>query len=188
MDRGYLTQEEIDIISENLRPSDWSISGFFIFSCYTGLCYADVRVSPLTDEEKPDGSLGSCPPPKRTPRSMSACKSFRYHKQISRSGTGNHVLHSNQKTNAYLKRYRHLRIQKAVTFHMARHLRLQSPSAMVSPLKVSQRCSAIQTSRPRICARIGPEDRGDMKMLAVRLTDATPALLNHQRKLRAQQV
>ena len=50
-DRGYLTQEEVDIIMNKQFASERleRVRDIFIFNCYTGLAYIDVKNLRTTD-------------------------------------------------------------------------------------------------------------------------------------------
>jgi integrase len=129
-DRGYLTQREIDLISETYftSPTYERVKDIFLFSCYTGLSYIDVRE--LKEDQLIlgiDGNYWIHTKREKTnervkipllPKAKEIIKKYKEH-QIN-----GYVLPvvSNQKTNQYLKEIvKACKIHKHVTFHTARH-------------------------------------------------------------------
>lgn len=178
VDRGYLTQEEIDIMYHKELATERleHIRDFFIFSCYTGLCYADVKSLTFDEiEEKPDGSLWICTHRTKTDTPVNVrlleiplAIINKYRGQ----GTGNHVfpIPSNQKTNAYLKEISDIcGFKKTVTFHMARHTFATTVTLSngVPIESVSKMLGHTNIQTTQIYARITDQKvDGDMKMLA----------------------
>ena len=130
VDRGYLTQEDI----EKLLKKQFTIKrlelvrDIFVFSCFTGLAYIDVKN--LTDKEirtSFDGKLWIMTKRQKTnvqsnillidvPKMI-----LDKYKGISIDNKSFPIL-SNQKMNAYLKEIGDVcEIDKNITFHLARH-------------------------------------------------------------------
>ena len=133
VEREFLSKEEIEEImkKEISIPRLDQIRDIFIFSCYTGLAYADVKK--LTKENIVKGIDGNYwIYTKRTktnttsnipllPNAEAIIKKYSAHKQIIVSEKLLPIP-SNQKTNAYLKEIADLcGITKNLTFHLARH-------------------------------------------------------------------
>ena len=129
-DRGYLTQEEVDIIMNKQFASERleRVRDIFIFSCYTGLAYIDVKNLRTTDIRTSfDDGLWIMGKREKT--------GISYHvplleipKQLIAKYSGklpdDKVLPvmTNQKMNEYLKEIGTVcGINKDLTFHMARH-------------------------------------------------------------------
>ncbi len=132
VDREYLTQEEIqELLNANFRVSRLDqVRDIFIFCCFTGLAYADVKK--LSNNDIVLGIDGEkWIETKRTktntksnipllPTAIQILQKYAYSKEISQ----NRVLPvlTNQKMNAYLKEIAHLSgIKKNLTTHLARH-------------------------------------------------------------------
>lgn len=132
-ERSYLTQDEVDRISskafsiERLRQ----VRDIFIFCCFTGLSYADVRKLErseigigvdgeqwiFTSRQKTDTS-SHIP---ILPIALQTISRYKDHPQCENKGLVLPVL-SNQKMNAYLKEIADIcGIVKHLTFHLARH-------------------------------------------------------------------
>jgi site-specific recombinase XerD len=133
VDREFLSQEEIQnmIKKEFSIPRLEQVKDIFIFSCYTGLAYADVKK--LTKDNIVIGIDGNqWINTKRTktntisnipvlPEAATVIEKYANHKEVI---YGNKLLPvlSNQKMNAYLKEIADLcSITKNLTFHLARH-------------------------------------------------------------------
>ncbi|TNF39464.1 MAG: site-specific integrase [Bacteroidetes bacterium] len=131
--RGYLTQEEL----ESIEQKDFSIErlqqvkDLFVFSCYTGLAYIDAINLKSADIRKGiDGgewiftARQKTDVPVQVPLLSKASKiiaKYKDHPKTKLSGTVFPVI-SNQKLNSYLKEIADLcNISKNLTFHLARH-------------------------------------------------------------------
>lgn len=129
VEKGYLTDEELQkIVHADIKvPRLEHIRDMFLFSCYTGLAYSDLKSLTQTNIERtPDGTLWIKGLRKKTgirfnipilPIPLSILKKY--------EGLNSKTLFpipSNQKTNAYLKELADLcGINKNITFHAARH-------------------------------------------------------------------
>jgi integrase len=118
-ERGYLTDEEIEKIekfaSKSKREVLIKVANWFLFGCYTGLRYADVRnfdkkkivgdrIILRTEKKKKDVSI------KLHPKLKSVLDKI------------DPYVFTNQKMNEYLKIIaEHCEIEKNLTFHLARH-------------------------------------------------------------------
>jgi site-specific recombinase XerD len=132
-DRGYLTQEELKRIEEK----DFMIErlnqtrDIFIFSCYTGLSYAEVYdLEPshivtgldggkwIRGQRKKSKEWYSVP---LLPQALAIINKYKDHVMAQANGKVLPV-YTNQKTNAYLKEIAILcEIEKNLTYHLARH-------------------------------------------------------------------
>lgn len=130
VDRGYLTQEELNRILHKTFTTErlTLIRDLFVFSCYTGLAYVDVaRLTKEMVEEHNDGTLWICTCRQKTKvpvniRLLDIPKMIidKYAGQTK----GNKLLPvpSNQKMNDYLKEIAAVcGIDKSISYHMARH-------------------------------------------------------------------
>ncbi|MDL2228302.1 site-specific integrase [Bacteroidales bacterium OttesenSCG-928-K03] len=130
VDRGYLTQEEIEIIMSkhfSIKRLE-QVRDIFIFSCFTGLSYIDVknlRVRHIRTSF--DGNLWIMTKRQKT-NVCSNIPLLDVPKQILKKYEGtlpNEMIlpiSSNQKMNAYLKEIADVcGIDKNLTFHLARH-------------------------------------------------------------------
>ncbi len=132
-ERGFLTQEELHRIEErDFRVERLNQTrDIFIFSCYTGLSYAEVYdlksehiVMGLDGERwiqgqrKKSGEWYSVP---LLPQALAIID--RYKGNIVAQANGKVLpVYTNQKTNAYLKEIAYLcEIDKNLTYHLARH-------------------------------------------------------------------
>lgn len=133
VEREFLSEGEIqEMIKKEISiPRLDQVRDIFIFSCFTGLAYADVQK--LTKDNIVIGIDGNkWINTKRTKTntvsnipllasSLAVIEKYANHKDISNSNKLLPVL-SNQKTNAYLKEIADLcGITKNLTFHLARH-------------------------------------------------------------------
>ena len=132
VDREFLTQEEIQLVLEkefNNERLDL-VKDIFVFCCYTGLAYADVKK--LSENDIVIGIDGNRWI--KTSRTKTKIKSnipilptaeeiLEKYKEHSEVDSKNVLpVLSNQKMNAYLKEIADLcGIQKNLTFHLARH-------------------------------------------------------------------
>ena len=133
IDREALTETELDKIRAKVFPIDRLniVRDIFLFSCYTGLAYADVKklrrteIAPgvdgnfwiFTNRQKTDTSS-------RIPLLPPAQVIVEKYKDFPGCYDSGHVLPvlSNQKMNAYLKEIADCcGISKNLTFHIARH-------------------------------------------------------------------
>ncbi len=132
-DRQYLSQRELELIENTYFKSERleRIKDIFIFSCYTGLSYIDVKQLTVhqivkgidnnywiyTKREKTNETV-------KVPILPKALDIVEKYKTIS-DGIGSELLlplYSNQKTNSYLKEIaKACGIRKNITFHVARH-------------------------------------------------------------------
>lgn len=129
VDRGYLTDEELQrIIQKDIKNERLGrIRDFFVFSCYTGLAYIDIKN--LKEENISKGFDGKLwVQTKRQKTDVKTVIPILDNAQIildKYKGLPNGVLlpiPSNQKTNAYLKEIADVcDINKNLTFHLARH-------------------------------------------------------------------
>ncbi len=131
--RGFLTEAELHTLETKtfqLQRLD-QVRDMFIFSCYTGLAYADMEALTPTDvkfgidgerwittyRQKTD-SRTSLP---LLPKAVEIINKYKDHPEANNKGMLLPVL-SNQKLNAYLKEIATLcGIDKNLTFHLARH-------------------------------------------------------------------
>lgn len=133
VDRVFLSKEEL----ETLREKDLSIEriaqvrDIFVFSCYTGLAYADVKKLQRNEIVKGvDGELWIFTQRQKTdvasripllPPAIVILNKYKKHPKCITEGTLLPVL-SNQRMNSYLKEIADVcGIQKDLTFHIARH-------------------------------------------------------------------
>ena len=131
--REYLTMEDLQRISDkqftNVRLTQ--VRDIFLFSCYTGLAYADVKK--LKREEISiglDGQKWIFTSRQKTdtasripllPTALQIMQKYEDHPECSDLGKLLPVL-SNQKMNSYLKEIADVcNIEKELTFHIARH-------------------------------------------------------------------
>jgi site-specific recombinase XerD len=130
VDRGYLTQEELEVIMQkefSVKRLE-QVRDIFIFACFTGLAYVDVRNLRETNVRVSfDGNLWIMTKRQKTDV-QSNIPLLDVPKQILEKYKGalpNGMIlpvPSNQKMNAYLKEIADLcGIAKNLTFHLARH-------------------------------------------------------------------
>jgi site-specific recombinase XerD len=132
VDREFLTQEEIQVMLEKEINNDRLdlVKDIFIFCCYTGLAYADVKKLSENDivigidgnrwikTNRTKTKIKSSIP--ILPTAEAILEKYSSHPDVSNK----RILPvlSNQKMNAYLKEIADLcGIQKNLTFHLARH-------------------------------------------------------------------
>ncbi|SFS46063.1 site-specific integrase [Lutibacter maritimus] len=133
VDRQFLSELEIeDLINKQFGiPRLEQVRDLFVFSCFTGLAYADVRKLKkenivigidgnkwINTKRKKTDTISNIP---LLPTSLALIEKYATHKNIVNSDKLLPVL-SNQKMNAYLKEIADLcGITKNLTFHLARH-------------------------------------------------------------------
>ena len=132
-DRQYLSERELQLIENTSFNNDRleRVKDCFLFSCYTGLSYIDVKELTanqitkgidnnywiFTKREKTNETV-------KVPILPQAMDIINKYKDISENGTSKPLLplSSNQKTNSYLKEMATaIGIHKNITFHVARH-------------------------------------------------------------------
>ena len=130
VDRGYLTEKEIATIAEKEFPTKRleQVRDIFIFSCYTGLAYIDIKE--LKKEHIQTSFDGNqwimthrhkTGTPVNVPLLAIPQELIKKYEGQAKDGLLFPVL-SNQKMNAYLKEIAVVcGIEKNITFHMARH-------------------------------------------------------------------
>ena len=132
-EKGFFTQDELDrIMAKQYATSRLAhVRDIFIFSCYTGLSYADVKKLRKSAIAKGvDGKLWILSSRKKTetttnipllPQAQDIIDRYADYPPCVAKGLVLPVL-SNQKMNSYLKEIADLSgITKTLTFHMARH-------------------------------------------------------------------
>ncbi|WP_426670484.1 site-specific integrase [Mucilaginibacter sp. McL0603] len=133
IDRSFLSQDEIQCISDKILNNDrlGQVKDIFLFSCFTGLAYADV--SKLTKNEVIKGLDGEMwihttrrktDTVSRIPLLPAAISIIAKYSDHPICVNNNRVLPvpSNQKVNEYLKEIAGIcDIDKPLTFHIARH-------------------------------------------------------------------
>lgn len=130
VDRGYLTQEEIEAILKRKFESKRleQVRDIFIFSCFTGLAYIDVKkLTKYNVRTSFDGNLWIMTKRQKTNVQSNILllevpqRIIEKYSSTLPDGILLPVL-SNQKMNAYLKEIGDLcGIEKNLTFHLARH-------------------------------------------------------------------
>jgi site-specific recombinase XerD len=131
--RGYLTQEELELIEQKHFSIErlQQVKDLFVFSCYTGLAYIDAINLKSADIRKGiDGgewiftARQKTDVPVQVPllsKASNIIAKYKDHPKTKLSGTVFPVI-SNQKLNSYLKEIADLcNISKNLTFHLARH-------------------------------------------------------------------
>lgn len=133
LEKPYLTEQELNVITQKKFGSERLslVRDIFLFSCFTGLAYADVQKLKsseiivgfdgqpwiVTCRQKTDS-------PSRIPllkQSLIILDRYKDHPVCMNKGTVLPVL-SNQKMNAYLKEIADVcNLDKNLTFHVARH-------------------------------------------------------------------
>ena len=130
VDRGYLTQEQLDVIMQKTFTTKRleQVRDIFVFSCFTGLAYIDVKnLRENHIRTSFDGGLWIMGKREKTDVSYNI-PLLETPKQILKKYEGllpNKMVlpvPSNQKMNAYLKEIGDLcGVEKELTFHLARH-------------------------------------------------------------------
>jgi len=133
VEKPFLTEQELEAVAIKSFPSErlTNVRDLFLFSCYTGLAYADVKKLRkdevclgvdgeqwiMTHRQKTD-TASRVP---LLPESLRIIAKYHGHPQTLASGTIFPIL-TNQKMNAYLKEIADVcGILKNLTFHTARH-------------------------------------------------------------------
>jgi integrase len=132
-DRRYLTADELRCISEREFGIERvnQVRDMFLFSCYTGLAYADIKKLSKEDlDYRADGRVWVITKRQKTknesrvpllPLALALLQKYSDHPECSGTATVLPVL-SNQKMNGYLKEIGNLSgVEKALTTHVARH-------------------------------------------------------------------
>lgn len=132
-DRIYLNQHELQIFEEaNLDSLKLiKVRDVFIFSCYTGLSYADIKLLHLGNIVSGiDGNLWVSANRKKSgirytlpllPKALDILKKYQHESTLDTTNSVFPVM-SNQKMNQYLKDIAKLcGITKSISFHSARH-------------------------------------------------------------------
>ncbi|EWH12633.1 phage integrase [Cellulophaga geojensis KL-A] len=133
VEREFLTEEEIQKIAEKELHTERldQVKDIFLFSCFTGLAYADVKKLSRNDivigidgdkwiiiKRSKTDTRSSIP---LLPTAIDILNNYDDHPDVSNKGRLLPVL-SNQKMNAYIKEIAILcKITKNLTFHLARH-------------------------------------------------------------------
>ncbi|WP_282055708.1 site-specific integrase [Maribacter luteus] len=133
VEREFLTEEEIQGMVEKELHTErlYQVKDIFLFSCFTGLAYADVKKLSRDDivigidgdkwikiKRSKTDTRSSIP---LLPTALDILVKYKDHPDVSNKGRLLPVL-SNQKMNAYLKEIAVLcKITKNLTFHLARH-------------------------------------------------------------------
>jgi site-specific recombinase XerD len=133
VDRDALTEEELQTMAGKQFPSDrlTSVRDIFLFSCFTGLAYADVKKLKRTEISTGiDGDKWIFTKRKKTdtpsripilPMALEILQRYEDHPACQVKGMVLPIL-TNQKMNAYLKEIADVcGIHKNLTFHIARH-------------------------------------------------------------------
>ncbi|RWY46049.1 site-specific integrase [Mucilaginibacter gilvus] len=133
VDRTFLNQEELQSLADKVLEIDRvsQVRDIFLFSCFTGMAYADVSKLTRTEIVKgPDGEMWIYAKRKKTdtlthipllPSALSILKKYADHPVCVNKNRALPVM-SNQKMNAYLKEIAGIcGINRSLTFHIARH-------------------------------------------------------------------
>lgn len=130
-ERQYLTKRELQILetTEFNRSSLQKVKDIFVFSCYTGLSYVDIKELTIHQLVKGiDGSNWIYTTREKTNETVKV--PLLHQAEILLNKYRNHITSddylfpvcSNQKINKYLKEIMlQLKIKKTITFHSARH-------------------------------------------------------------------
>ncbi len=186
VDRPYLSLEEIQRLIKFNSPFDRlnRVRDFFIFSCYTGLAYIDVKELKRSEIEGNDTTGYWI----RTRRKKTGGRANIPLLKIPMSIINNYCcldlldandpilpILSNQKTNAYLKELADLcKIQKQLSYHVARHTFATTITMMHGvPIEtVSKMLGHKNIHTTQHYARIVDKKVGDdMELLASKLND-----------------
>ena len=185
VDRGYLTEDEIAAIIKKKFASKRleQVRDIFIFSCYTGLAYIDIKELKADDIRTSfDGNQWimthrhKTQTPVNVPLLDIPAKLVAKYKGMVKDGRLLPVL-SNQKMNSYLKEIATLcGIEKNITFHLARHTFATTItlSQGVSLESVSQMLGLTTIQTTQIYARITNQKISqDMAVLAEKMQAKT---------------
>jgi site-specific recombinase XerD len=134
VDRAYLTEQELEVLAEFESDIDrlTRIRDFFLFSCYTGLAYIDIKNLRKRDIAPSPSETGLWIRTRRqktgvvtnVPLLGLPLEIINRYGSLDKMKSDDPVLPipSNQKMNAYLKELADLcGIEKELTFHIARH-------------------------------------------------------------------
>ncbi len=134
VDRAYLTEQELEVLAEFESDIDrlTRIRDFFLFSCYTGLAYIDIKNLRKRDIAPSPSETGLWIRTRRqktgvvtnVPLLGLPLEIINRYGSLDKMKSDDPVLPipSNQKMNAYLKELAELcGIEKELTFHIARH-------------------------------------------------------------------
>jgi integrase len=132
-DRQYLTERELGLLENTYFKQERleRVKDIFIFSCYTGLSYIDVKELTIHQiVKRMDNKYWIHTKREKTnevvkipilPKGLEIIEKYKHMSELSNE-TKLLPLCSNQKTNSYLKEImKACRIHKNVTFHVARH-------------------------------------------------------------------
>lgn len=186
VDRGYLTKEELTMIMQKEFSTKRleQVRDIFIFSCFTGLAYIDVKN--LTEDNiiTSDGKQWICTHRQKTDTPVNVpllkipAAIIEKYKDARYKGQLLPVL-SNQKLNSYLKEIGDLcGIHKNVTFHLARHTFATTTTlANGVPIEtVSKMLGHTNITTTQIYARITNDKiNRDMQKLSTKLQDIEQA-------------
>lgn len=185
VDRGYLTEEEIAVIIKKKFATKRleQVRDIFIFSCYTGLAYIDIKELKADDIRTSfDGNQWimthrhKTQTPVNVPLLDIPAKLVAKYKGTTKDGRLLPVL-SNQKMNSYLKEIATLcGIEKNITFHLARHTFATTItlSQGVSIESVSKMLGHTNIQTTQIYARITNQKISqDMAVLAEKMQSKT---------------
>jgi len=194
VDRPYLTLEELERLIEFNSVFDRlnRVRDFFVFSCYTGLAYIDVKKLKRAEIEGND-EMGFWI---RTRRQKTGGRAniplldipmsiIRNYCQLELLDAEDPILPilSNQKMNAYLKELADLcNIQKQLSYHVARHTFATTVTMMNGvPIEtVSKMLGHKNIHSTQHYARIVDKKVGDdMKLLAAKLNGSTAIHFNN---------
>ncbi len=182
VDRGYLTQNEIERIMDKKFPTKRleQVKDIFVFSCFCGLAYIDVKnLRENNIRQSFDGSLWIMGKREKTGVSFNI-PLLDIPKMILDKYKGtlpdDHVLPvlSNQKMNSYLKEIGDVcGINKNLTFHLARHsFATMTLSKGVSIESVSKMLGHTNIQTTQIYARItNAKISDDMALFAGKVKD-----------------
>ena len=136
-ERQFLTEKELaSIISLDLKdiPRLEVVRDTFVFCCFTGLAFCDVKTLKKTDITEDSGGCTWIRKPREKTGELSVIPLLDVPRQIAEKYADNSVVVStgvvipvitNQKMNAYLKEIADLaKIPKLLTTHVARHIKL----------------------------------------------------------------
>lgn len=184
VDRGYLTEEELNRLIEKTMPVQRleQVRDIFVFSCFTGLAYIDVKE--LTKKHLRTGFDGNTwIMTKRSKSNVNVNvplmdipkKIIQKYEDTIVDGKVLPVL-SNQKMNAYLKEIGDLcGIDKNLTFHLARHTFATTVTLLKGiPIEtVSKMLGHTNIQTTQIYARITNEKIStDMRGLSAKFNDS----------------
>ena len=186
VDRGYLTKEELTMIMQKEFSTKRleQVRDIFIFSCFTGLAYIDVKNLTENNIITSDGKQWICTHRQKTDTAVNVpllkipAAIIEKYKDVRYKGQLLPVL-SNQKLNSYLKEIGDLcGIHKNVTFHLARHTFATTTTlANGVPIEtVSKMLGHTNITTAQIYARITNDKiNRDMQKLSTKLQDIEQA-------------